>query len=179
MPRKEPRTREQKLQYVAELVIRTASRYEIPVGEVGIPPLRIAEGRNDCDSHGRRISCLGCYFNRCQICGKFLHQLTLWTGRCDAHRAVPQEAHVAEVQALVNESAPLLVNESAPPRQKAVASRVASLPVAQAVMEEASPPQINITIAPTLVVETTRVRRIGEARFEITITVALGGSQLH
>ena len=90
-----------------------------------------------------------------------------------------QEAHVAEVQALVNESAPLLVNESVPPRQKAVASRVASLPVAQAVMEEASPPQINITIAPTLVVETTRVRRIGEARFEITITVALGGSQLH
>jgi hypothetical protein len=46
-------------------------------------------------------------------------------------------------------------------------------------MEEASPPQINITIAPTLVVETTRVRRIGEVRFEITITVALGGSQLH
>jgi hypothetical protein len=43
-----------------------------------------------------------------------------------------------------------------------------------------APPQINITIAPSLIVETTRVRRVGEAsasRFEITITVALSGRQ--
>jgi hypothetical protein len=86
---------------------------------------------------------------------------------------VPESAdHVAEVKALINDQTP---------RQKAVARRIAEppLPVAQAVMMEA-PPQINITIAPSLIVETTRVRRVGEAsasRFEITITVALSGRQ--
>jgi hypothetical protein len=170
MPRKEARSREQRLQYVADLVVQTASRYEIPVHEVGIPSLSIS---NECDSHGRRISCLGCYFNRCQICGKALRGLTLWTGRCDEHQAVPESAdHVAEVKALINDQTP---------RQKAVARRISEppLPVAQAVMMEA-PPQINITIAPSLIVETTRVRRVGEAsasRFEITITVALSGRQ--
>ena len=101
MPRKAPRTREQKLQYVADLMVETASRYEMSVLEVGFPPLSIAEKGNSCDSHGRRVSCLECNFNRCQVCGKPLHRLTLWKGVCNVHQTVPrsaaQFAEIAEV----------------------------------------------------------------------------------
>lgn len=99
--RKIPRTNEQKLQYVADLVVKTAGRYGLPIHEVGVPPMCVADGDNDCDSHGRVISCLACGFNRCQICSDRLDYLTLWTGRCKAHQTVPHRPHVALVHALL------------------------------------------------------------------------------